>query len=89
MSCAVVNRPCPNAQCAMSGKAGKGNIVPYGFLRHNPPSSHRAGAVRRCSHALLERAAGYRSRPPDALTCAHLPTALTSAPFARSRSTAR
>ncbi len=33
MNSAVVNRPCPNAQCVISGKAGKGNSVLHGFLK--------------------------------------------------------
>ena len=33
MGSAVVNRPCPNAQCAMWGKADKGNIRLHGFLK--------------------------------------------------------
>jgi hypothetical protein len=33
MNSAVVNRPCPNAQCAMWGKVGKGNIRLHGFLK--------------------------------------------------------
>jgi len=33
MSRAVVNRPCPDAQCAMWGKLSKGNIRLHGFLK--------------------------------------------------------
>ena len=33
MSRAVVNRPCPNAQSAMWGKLGKGNIRLHDFLK--------------------------------------------------------
>ncbi len=29
----VTDRPSPNAQCAMFGNSGKGNIAPHGFLR--------------------------------------------------------
>ena len=33
MSMAVVNRSCPNAQGAMWGKVGRGNIRLHGFLK--------------------------------------------------------
>ena len=33
MNSAVMNQPYPNAQCAMWGKAGRGNIRLHGFLK--------------------------------------------------------
>ena len=36
MGKAVTDRPCPNAQCAMFDKIGKGNIVLHGFLKLQP-----------------------------------------------------
>ncbi|MDP6439349.1 MAG: hypothetical protein QGH74_06925 [Candidatus Brocadiia bacterium] len=37
----VTDRPCPNAECGMSGKIGKGNIVLYGFFKLKRGRRHR------------------------------------------------